>query len=54
MIKMKKLLAFLDTLFPLILWIALLFSISQDEQLYNIIFILLIINDNIEKLGKRE
>lgn len=49
---MKKLLSFLDTLFPLLLWLCLLLSFLQDERLYSIIFILLIINDNIEKIRK--
>lgn len=51
---MKKLLVFLDTLFPLLLWVALLVSFLQEENLFIIIFILLIINVNIEKLGKVE
>lgn len=51
---MKKLLSFLDTLFPLLLWMVLLVSILQNEILWSIVIILLIINDNIEKLGKGE
>lgn len=46
---MKKVLKFLYELYPVLLWLLLLWTVVSNELMYSILALLMIINETIER-----
>ena len=46
---MKKVLKFLYELYPVLLWLLLLWTVMSNELMYSVLALLMIINETIER-----
>lgn len=46
---MKKVLKFLYELYPVLLWLLLLWTVVSNELMYSVLALLMIINETIER-----